>query len=133
MDFQAAEELITEYFTAQWAKQTPIAWDDVQYTPEQGKEFVRLTCRYNEGGQRTLGSIGSRQFGYDGVLMIQVATPEGKSGQRNRELVRQALTIFENANIGVWFYNGHPETVGNDGEGFYLTNVIFDFQIRNVS
>jgi hypothetical protein len=133
MNFQEAEELITTTFKTAWGATTPVAWDDVQKIPEQGKEFVRLVVRYAAGRQRTLGSSGTRQFGYDGVLMIQVNTPKGASGQRNRELVRRALTIFEDANIGIWFLNGHPETVGEDGKGYYVTNVVFDLQVRNVS
>ena len=133
MDFQQAEELITEHFKAQWGDTTTIAWDDTKFTPTQGSEFVRLVVRYADGGNRSLGAVGGRWFSYDGVLMIQVVTPKGKAAARNRELVRQALTIFEDANIGIWFRNGHPETVGEDDNGFYLTNVVFDIRVDNVS
>lgn len=115
-------------FSTAWNNETHIVWPDDHYTVVANQEYVRFNPISSFGTQQSLSEKNNRKFRYEGILIIQIFTPAGLKGTRNRLLARKALDIFEGEHIdGIWFRNGTPQTIGNTDDDFYQTNVSIEF------
>jgi len=109
--------------------QFPIALDNQKFTPPDtgdGVKWTRVSVKFNDGTQGSLGQPGNRRFEKYGLLFIQVFTPTEHATNDNDELAEDSLDLFEGVRLGdLWFNNGRIETVGSD-DVWYQQNVVLE-------
>ena len=133
MTEQEAFDILATRFDTQWASETEVAWPDKLYEPTAGTEYVKFDAFLNLGFDDSLGPVGGRRYEYLGIIMVQVYTPKGKSGTRNRFLTNKVLEAFRGQNLtGILPYNGRVNEVGEDGT-FFQRNVIFDYRYDHIA
>lgn len=125
---EARNAIFTRYLT-EFSGQFDIALDNQKFTPPEtgdGVKWVRVSIKFNDGTQSSLGQSGNRKFEKYGLLFIQVFTPDGHATNDNDELAEDSLNLFEGERLGeLWFNNGRIVTIGPDGE-WYQQNVVLE-------
>lgn len=101
-----AREAIYQAFATAWGSTTPLAFDNEKFVPPDAAPWVRLAVRHQVSNQETLGGTGNRVFLREGLVFVQVFTPEDDGQRASDVLVQQARAVFEGVNLvanGVWF------------------------------
>lgn len=131
---EARNAIMKEYLN-QFSGQFPIALDNQPFTPPDpasGVRWTRLSVQFTDGTQDTLGRPANRKFVKEGLLFIQVFTPQFHATNVNDDLAENSLNVFEGVKLGdLWFNDGRIETVGSDGE-WYQQNVVLDFTFEAI-
>lgn len=126
--------IFTRYLT-EFNGQFPIALDNQPFTPPEtgdGVKWVRVSVKFNNGAQSSLGKSGNRKFTKYGLLFIQVFTPTGHATNDNDELAEESLSLFEGERLGsLWFNNGRILTVGSDDE-WYQQNAVLELTFETI-
>ena len=127
MTVNEARNAVMSRFNALWNNETPIAWDNLDYSSNV-EEFVRISMQHNTGSQVGLGPVGDRLFRKSGLIYVQVFTNLKTGASRSDILAEKAWDIFlDNAGL-VWFINQRINHIGRDSEGkFYQQNVSAEF------
>ncbi len=135
MNYLQAITAMEAFFAAQWGATTPVIYgDDAPEETPSDAAWVRFNINHNDGKQATMGSPGANEFRHIGIITIQIFTPEGKYAIRNKELTNSALEIYQGIeDSGITYYNVRPDKIGNDGFGWYQTNVIAEFRYDNIT
>lgn len=123
------------YFETFWDSRTPILFgtDDPTDIPEDGA-FVRFNIRHTLGSQVSMGSPDANIFRNFGLITIQLFNRESNRGINIKALTNSVLDRYQGlVDSGVNYYNVRPNEVGNDGNGFYQTNVIIEFYYDNIT
>lgn len=130
---QEVRNEIYKRYLAVYAGIFPIALDSKKFTPpEIPAKYVRLTVKFNEGFQSTLGRPGNRKFMKTGIVFIQVFTPDGKGTDENDELTHDSVNVFDGVRIGqLWLYNGRITSPGSDGK-YYQQNGAVEFEFEEI-
>lgn len=123
-----ARAAIVNAFETGWASATLVLHDNAPGEPPDGTaSWVRVSVRFYDGEQISLGPTGSRLFRRYGILTIQVFVIVGTSTYTIDGLVRTAKNIFEGKTLsGVTFRNARQVTVGAD-EKWWQENVVAEF------
>lgn len=133
MTVSEARDAILTKFRTEWANETQISWDNLDYN-SNGSEFVRVTIQYNLGSQISLGNLNNRLFRKTGLVFVQVFTRLKESMARSDFLAQKALTIFTNNADSVWFRNQQINSVGREQNGkYYQQNVVAEFVFDDIS
>lgn len=123
-----------EWALHQESAPVPIVWDDMP-APEQAKAtpWVRAKASHASGGQLTFGEAGSRRFGREGTVMVQVFAPATGFGVTTAgRLAKIALDAFEGKSAGeVWFRNARLRDLPAEGP-WARVNVLADFAYDEV-
>ena len=90
MSYAAEREAIETRFAAAWTA-TPIAWDNVDFTPPEGP-WVRLHIVNGEAFQASMGSPVLVR--HPGLIQIEINTPAGIGSGTAMTLADQACAIF---------------------------------------
>lgn len=137
-DRAAARDSILTLFHATWDAQTPpvpavLHEDRKQDPPEDGSAWVEVAIRHFDGGQKTMGQVGSRRFNSVGVVVVSVHTKLGGGLVESDTLVQVAKNAFEGKRTsdGVWFRNVRDQEVGSDGAS-YKVDVLADMEYDRV-
>lgn len=98
--------------------------------PKGSEAWARVTVLHNEGGQATFGTPGNRVFEREGIVTVQVFTPQklDQGGTRLEALGIIARNAFEGkATAGdVWFRNVRLQEASPD-EPWWQLNVLAEF------
>lgn len=98
--------------------------------PKGSEAWARVTVLHNEGGQATFGTPGNRVFEREGIVTVQVFTPQklDQGGTRLEALGVIARNAFEGkATAGdVWFRNVRLQEASPD-EPWWQLNVLAEF------
>lgn len=132
--FLTARDLISTAFNTGWSARTPVAWNNVQFTPPDTSAWVRFSVTNNFSSQQNLGSAPNRSFRRQGIVFVQVFVPlDDETGLENGDILAEAaLSIFEGKQVsGIWFRNGSIAEVGPTDRWFQY-NVTFDFQYDEI-
>jgi hypothetical protein len=130
MNLSRAQEIINEYWEAQWESETPYTLENEHSALDKGTEcWVRLTVRELTAAQESLGIKGTRRYRRQGVLFAQVFAPIDRGTRVSNDLAEQIRGIFEGETIGplneeVRFFNAQVRTNGPERNGrWHLTTV----------
>lgn len=130
-----ARNTITVRYLDEFSGQFPIALDNQPFTPPEagdGVKWVRLSVRFTDGAQGSLGRANNRRFDKVGLLFIQVFTPAGRATNDNDDLAEDSLNLFEGETLGdLWFNNGSIKTIGSDDE-WYQQNVVLELSFSAI-
>ncbi len=139
MSFATIAAAIRSRFNTQWGSTTPIAWENVNYTPVTGTPWVRLTILPATARHAGLAvgssATGNRRYREGGLVVVQVFTPENEGDGESATLAEAAAAVFRGVTASGIRYSGprgeapRIRTVGEDGEGWYQRNVEVPFEV----
>lgn len=126
-------DLILDAFRVAWGSTTPIAWPNGRFdvdtdVPDREYGFVRVTVQYADGEFAGLGTDVEIRGGF---VIVQIFTGEGTGPAIHDAHVESALRW-----LATWPRNAvtmrgpSAVSVGNDGGGWWQTNVTAEFEYR---
>lgn len=124
-----------KFFNAGWNSATTILWgkDDPAAVPD-AVSWVRFNIEHNDGSQASIGSPTANRFRHIGIIIIQIFSKEGNYAKNNRVLVNSALALYQGVTAeGIQYYNVRANEIGNDGNGWFQTNVIVEFRYDDIT
>ena len=125
-----AREAIYEEFATGWGTLTEYTLDNEKFEPPKHDPWARVSVRHTDGGQETLGTVGSRKFSRTGSVFVQIFTPENSGLSGADALLPIARAIFEGSRITqttIRFLNVVAREIGLDGK-WYQTMVEAAFE-----
>lgn len=131
MSFEALTRVIETRFNSNYTS-TPVAYENVPFTPPKGLPWVRLTVI--NGESVTQGITGSTPLVRDtGLIAITVFVPENSGTQAAKALVDVAKTVYEHTPFsGIVALTASVAPAGNF-DGWHQTNITIPFRRnRNV-
>ena len=132
MSFKTTQRDVETRFAAQWTE-TPIAYENVDFTKPSNASWVRLTII--DGSGKPYGIMGSTGQAVDnGLISVQVFVPEGTGTQEAKRLADEILPIYQDTRFsGIVTYIATVNTVGV-GNGWHQTNVTIPYKrVRSVT
>lgn len=104
---------------ATWTE-TDIAWDNTDYVPTTGVEWIRCTLLPSP----TINSnLGTSKIHY-GIFWIQIFTPENTGTGRANELAEMLDAMFSNLEFDdIVCYASDVQRTGDEGHGWFQINV----------
>lgn len=140
MNYSAAILAIESYFANNWTGCEKVVYgNDAPVTTDPDNDvdqqpWIRFTINHADGRQKSLGSPGGNRFEHIGIVTIQIFTPEGDYAIKNRELTNTALEMYQGlVDSGVCYEKVRADELGNDGFGWYQTNVTAEFRYDNIT
>jgi hypothetical protein len=89
--------------------------------------WARVGIKDNLRDQSSLGNQGNRRFESQGVVIVELYTPDGDGRFLDTTLTATLRNAFESVNVGdLWFRRARSEPVGPD-RFWWHTNVIAEF------
>jgi len=128
MSNQIVNDILEKRLNTEWVNRTPIAWDNLDYTPVRGEAFIRSI----------LEAIGSDLMGItclrvDYLYTIQVFTPSNEGVTSNLILADYVTAIFKNFGEGhLTVHQIATQRVG-DEEEWHQRNVLIDVTYDNIT
>lgn len=114
-DWNAINNAFSQRLNTNWVT-TPIAWDNVPYTPQEGQEWIRAALLPTTTENASLAS-SKKHFG---IYAIQIFTPLNGGSGRGYELADMLSAIFANQQFGdVVCYAPETTRIGDEGNGWY--------------
>lgn len=143
MNFDEASDAIKGLFNAAWASLAPAAnggalpeirWpgiDNVATPPAADTAWARVTIQHGPNGSTTLAPAGSRRIERQGLVTIQVFTPNVKGdgltlAQKLAIIARNAFDGVGTAD-GLWFRQTYIKEIGPSAS-WYQMNILSTFQ-----
>ena len=87
-------QIIETYIETNWTA-TPIAWEEVPYTPVEGTSFISVTVK--PGGSVIMSMPSGTR--YHGLLIIDVYCPRNQGTKTIRDYVDDVVDLFTDKNI----------------------------------
>lgn len=100
--------------------ETPIAWDNVDYKPTDGQEWIRCTLLPSTTENNELGQS---KINY-GIFWIQIFVPRLTGTGRAYELADMLDALFSNVQFDdIVCYASDVQRTGDEGHDWYQLNV----------
>lgn len=126
MSHETVTDTLEQQLKLWWGTRTPIAWDNLDYTPTIGVAYIRSTIEMVDS--EPLGIGCSRDY-Y--LYTIQVFTPSNKGVRSNLILIDHITDIFKNfIQNDLTVHKIVPERVGEEEE-WHQRNVLIDVMYDN--
>lgn len=120
---QEVNAILQQHLETEWASRTDIAWDNVEYVPTNGVEFIRPTLHGVFSERKGMKCL--REY-Y--TFAIQVFTAHDSATKNNFDRVDELLEIFANFIQGNLVVTAaYPDRVGITKEWFQ-TNVMIELK-----
>lgn len=127
-DYQDIKTEIWQELNNQWNNETPIAWDNVEFSPTTGSEYISV---FVDPADENPVSVGSQNlYRIIGELVIPVYTEQGIGTARNDELADKVSNIFRGKDLNgkIQFSGSVHNRVGiTSSGGWYRSNVRVKF------
>lgn len=135
MDYKTARHAMQGYFNTGWASATPIVWgNDSTYEPEEGTSWVRFNITHSAGFQSTMGDPSNNRFERQGIITVQIFSPQGEYGETASDLATNALKLYEGTvDNGIYYFDAYANDIGNDGNGWHQVNVLTSFRYNEIT
>ena len=101
--------LVYNSFITGWGTRSPFTFDNEQWDPPEGQNWVRLTVRHGNRRQKTLGRTGNRKFERDARVLLQIFTLPNKGLTSADDLAQAFFEIFEGSNLGNEVFAGETD------------------------
>lgn len=100
--------------------ETPIAWDNVDYTPVEDQEWIRCTLLPSTTENN---EIGTSKINY-GIFWIQIFVPKLTGTGRAYELADMLDALFSNVQFDdIVCYASDVQRTGDEGHDWFQLNV----------
>ncbi len=122
MNFLEEQIEIESYFKDNWSY-TPIAYDNVEFVPNDFTEWVRFVVRNGNARQTSIAG-DNPGFRYYGVIYVQIFTRADTGTGRALELADYVTVLFRSASVnGIQFKTPSITRVGNMEDAWFQINV----------
>ncbi len=123
--------LMSRYIT-EFTGQFPIAIDNQK--EEKADTWVRLTIKFDDGNQSSLGITNNRKFVRRGLITAQVFTKKNTGTDETDIIAQESVKLFDGVRLStqLWMYNGKIETIGSDNDEYYQQNAVIEFEFENI-
>lgn len=123
-------DAIIEHFIDEWDDETPIALPNQYFDVNAAQEFVRILIipMTGEFAGVSNGGFSNRLIRHEGEVVVQVLTEIGTGLGRSNELCQLSLNILKQSIPGVELLSPSVRDLGDDGEGFYHKQVVFNYR-----
>ena len=121
MSDQIVSGILENRLNDEWGSLTPIAWENVEYTPSRGVAFIRPIL---DGIDAINLSVHCQRYFY--LFTIQVFTPASESTQNNLMYVDAIKNIFRNFSQGNLFARKLYAERATSEKEWYQRNVLID-------
>lgn len=110
--------IVESRFATLWGVTTPVAYDNVNFTPPVGGSWVSVKVREGTSRKITLGS-GAQVRRTLGTAFVEIFTPVGIGSKTCRDYADQVIAVFRDARVsGVLFMESSLNVLGEE----YYTN-----------
>ena len=131
MSFQKVHELVGERLEAEWASRTPIVWDNMEFIPTRGTDFIRIVLTQTLSTLTTTAEYGKGNYREFGLITVQVLTQKNKGAGENLELSDAIANIFRGwSEDRLFIHESRIDRIGQDKE-WYQSNVLIDYYYDN--
>ena len=97
---QAKTAMLEEYVNNTTLASTQITLENEQFQPPDDTAWVRASVRHFDGGQDSLGGVGSRKFSRIGALFVQIFIPQDTGGTSPADTIaHEARTLLEGKHL----------------------------------
>lgn len=129
-DYKEEFNILCQAFHAGWDDETPIAWENVPYSPQSGIPWVRFSVRPGKSSQVTIGSPGRNMFRYPGIVDVQIFTPKHSGISQATRLSDKVIKIFHELVLdGFIFSEGYLIVVpASTDDAWCQVNVIVEYR-----
>lgn len=133
MDYKTAVRTMRKYFADNYSD-TPIVLGSDDVANNVNTPWVRFNVIHGDGFQASMGSPSANRFERNGIITVQIFTPQGDNGVSAINLADKILKIYEGVeNNGILYYDATVKEVGNDGRGWYQVNVLTSFRYETIT
>lgn len=112
-------------FSTQWGSTTPIAWDNVHYTPVPETSFVKFAVLPGTAWVASLGT--SPSYRHTGIISINIHTPIDAGTTTAKTLADTASAVFRGWQSGGLVCRSPYITFNGEEDGWYKINVTVGF------
>ncbi len=127
MGYEQQRNDIETRFKNAWGSTTPIAWQNVGFTPPTSGSFVRFAILNGDSNQMSVGSTAGL-YRNAGVIQISVYTEPNQGTRAGLLLADQAAAVFRGAFFGTGIKCRSPRITDLGLEGkFYRHDVSVSF------
>lgn len=114
---------IESRFNSAWGVTTPIAWQNVGFTPPTSGSWVRLSILNGDSNQISVGSTAGL-YRNAGVISISVFTEANQGTKAGLTLADQAAAVFRGAFFGSGIKCRSPRITDLGLEGKYYRHEV---------
>lgn len=130
MSFAKVHQLVEERLAAEWLS-TPIVWDNKEYIPKRGEEFIRIVLTQTLSTLTTAAEYGKGNYRENGLITIQVFTQKNKGARGNVVMADELASIFRGFSIDRLFIQETRIDRVGQAEEWYQSNVLIDYYYDN--
>ena len=130
-------ERIYQTFVDGWGAASPYTFDNEDYDPAHGVDYVRVLVRFQGRTQQTLNSPGARKYLTVGEIIVQAFQPINTGTARSTILAQTAANLFEGKVLGpgvedVFVYDAPVVDIGPDESGWHQVQARADFEFVEI-
>lgn len=129
MSFETTRRDIEKRLSDNWAT-TPIAFDNVDFKPENGSRWIRLRLLDGDVIRINIGEPGL--FRHTGLISIELFGPTGEGSKTLRGYADTLASLFRDTNFnGITTREASITNVGESG-GWYQINLTVPYYVDAV-
>lgn len=99
--YQGEFEALAGVFETGWANQTPIAWENLDFSPpDPMSSWVRFSVLSGEAFYASIGAPGNNVIRHPGLIVVQVFVPLNAGALLTLDLADDAAGIFRDYRSG---------------------------------
>ena len=97
---EAKDAMLTEYVANTILTDAQVTLENEQFTPPDDSPWVRASVRHFDGGQDSLGGVGSRKFSRVGSMFVQIFIPQDTGGTAPADTIaHEVRTLLEGKHL----------------------------------
>lgn len=133
IDYREELNALCQAFHARWGDETPVAWENVSYSPQSGVPWVRFSMRPAKSSQVTIGNPGNNVFRYPGIVDVQIFTPKHGGMTEAARLADKVIGIFHDLILdGFVFSEGYLTVPASSDDAWHQANVTVEYRRSTV-
>jgi hypothetical protein len=121
MSYKDEHKAIEARFNTNWASTTPVKYDNVDFTPTPGENWIEL--QIHNGDQIPVSLGGTVNYRAIGIISINVHTALNIGSQTGKNLADTAAAIFRGKTFSTITCRGAPITRLGESNGWFVYNV----------
>lgn len=91
MSFISESQALHAYFSGTWGETTPVQYENVDFNPVEGQEWVRFLIINGTGFASSIGGMSHR---YPSQVVVEIFTPKNTGPKRSKELAEIVSDMF---------------------------------------
>ncbi|RTL04573.1 hypothetical protein EKK58_10255 [Candidatus Dependentiae bacterium] len=134
MNYEQARKAIQGFFSSNFTalNANKIAWDNVAFQIPKTKEaWIRFSIQNNISGYKSFGK--SKLTRREGIIFIQIFTPENTETLQASQLTDSITSIFETKLLGGVTFQSPDAREAGISEGWFQINISVPFYFDSIT